>query len=88
MPVLGHQFHKNKRLATKQQMIDLLSPMILHALKSFGTYRVMFGSNFPMDKVSTSLVNLIDAYSDIVASYNASALKNIFYDNARQFYRL
>ena len=38
----------------------------------------MFGSNFPMDKVSTSLVNLIDAYSDIVASYNASALKNIF----------
>lgn len=88
MPVLGHTFHQQRRLASRQQMIDLLSPMILHALNSFGSDRVMFGSNFPIDKVSTSLVSLIDAYSDIVAGYEPGALENIFYHNAQQFYRL
>ncbi|BCX74711.1 MAG: amidohydrolase family protein [Pseudomonadota bacterium] len=88
MPVLGHQFYKNKQLASKQQIIDLVAPLILHALESFGTYRVMFASNFPMDRVNTSLVNIIDAFSDIVMQYDESALENVFHHNAKQFYRL
>ncbi|CAM9173077.1 amidohydrolase family protein [Acinetobacter bereziniae] len=88
MPVLGHQFYKNKQLASKQQIIDLVAPLILHALESFGTYRVMFASNFPMDRVNTSLVNIIDAFSDIVMQYDENALENVFHHNAKQFYRL
>ncbi|ATZ63102.1 amidohydrolase family protein [Acinetobacter bereziniae] len=88
MPVLGHQFYKNKQLASKQQIIDLVAPLILHALESFGTYRVMFASNFPMDRVNTSLVNIIDAFSDIVMQYDESALEKVFHHNAKQFYRL
>ena len=48
----------------------------------------MFASNFPMDRVSTSLVNLIDATSDIVAAYHPNALQQVFHHNAKQFYRL
>lgn len=88
MPVLGHQFYKNKQLASKQQIIDLVAPLILHALESFGTYRVMFASNFPMDRVNTSLVNIIDAFSDIVMQYDENALEKVFHHNAKQFYRL
>ena len=88
MPVLGHQFYKKKQLATKQQIIDLVSPLILHALESFGTYRVMFASNFPMDRVNTSLINIIDAFSDIVQQYDETALQKVFHHNAKQFYRL
>ena len=88
MPVLGHQFYKKKQLASKQQITDLVAPLILHALESFGTYRVMFASNFPMDRVNTSLVNIIDAFSDIVMQYDENALENIFHHNAKQFYRL
>lgn len=88
MPVLVHQFYKNKQLASKQQIIDLVAPLILHALESFGTYRVMFASNFPMDRVNTSLVNIIDAFSDIVMQYDESALEKVFHHNAKQFYRL
>ncbi|MBJ8423364.1 amidohydrolase family protein [Acinetobacter bereziniae] len=88
MPVLGHQFYKNKHLASKQQIIDLVAPLILHALESFGTYRVMFASNFPMDRVNTSLVNIIDAFSDIVMQYDENALEKVFHHNAKQFYRL
>lgn len=88
MPVLGHQFYKKKQLASKQQIIDLVAPLILHALESFGTYRVMFASNFPMDRVNTSLINIIDAFSDIVMQYDENALEKVFHHNAKQFYRL
>ena len=88
MPVLGHQFHLQKREASKQEIIDLTAPLIQHALQSFGMYRLMFASNFPMDRVSTSLVNLIDATSDIVAAYHPNALQQVFRHNAKQFYRL
>ncbi len=48
MPILGHRFHKEGRLASKQEVFDLAHPMITHALACFGTYRVMFASNFPI----------------------------------------
>ncbi|MDN5513033.1 amidohydrolase [Acinetobacter sp.] len=88
MPLLGHQFHKQNRLASKQEVYDLAFPLISHVLQHFGSYRVMFASNFPMDKVSTSLVNIIDAISDAVVACDASALERVFHHNAKQFYRL
>ena len=88
MPVLGHQFHLKNRIASKQEIIDLVHPLITHVLESFGAYRVMFGSNFPMDSVSTSLVHLIDAFSDIVADYNAEILQQVFQLTAQQFYKI
>ncbi len=48
----------------------------------------MFASNFPMDSVSSSLVNIIDAFSDIVQDYDENALKPVFYENAKAFYKL
>lgn len=88
MPVLGHNFHKQHKLASKDALIEYATPLIQHALQCFGTDRTMFASNFPMDRVSTSLVNLIDAFSDIVHDYDEQALKPVFYDNAKTFYRL
>lgn len=88
MPVLGHSFHKNNKLASSAEISNLVEPLITHALKCFGTYRVMFASNFPMDRVSTTLVNIIDAYSDVVAAYNTNAIHQVFHDNAKQFYRI
>jgi predicted TIM-barrel fold metal-dependent hydrolase len=88
MPVLGHQFHKQDRLASKQEVYDLAMPLISHVLNCFGTYRVMFASNFPMDRVSSSLVNIIDAFSDAVVAYDPNALEQVFHHNAKQFYHL
>ena len=88
MPVLGHRFHSEGRLATKQEIVDLTQPMIRHALSCFGSHRVMFASNFPMDSVSTSLVNIIDAFSDVVAEHDPAAVERVFHHNAKQFYRL
>lgn len=88
MPVLGHQFHRQGHVATKSEIFDLVHPLITHALQCFGPYRVMFASNFPMDKVSTSLVNIIDAFSDVVAAYNPDYVEQVFRKTAKQFYRI
>lgn len=88
MPVLGHHFHQQRQLASKAQLIEHATPLIQHALKCFGTDRAMFASNFPMDRVSANLVDIIDAFSDIVHNYDENALKSVFYDNAKGFYRL
>lgn len=88
MPVLGHQFHKSQHVASKDEIISLVYPLIQHAYECFGAERMMFASNFPMDSVSTTLENIIDGFSNIVQQIDAAALKPIFYDNAKLFYQL
>ena len=41
-----------------------------------------------MDKVNTSLTNLMDAYMQMIHPYGDAALQAIFKDNAKRFYRL
>lgn len=88
MPVLGHQYYRDQKLANKQQVFELVLPLISHVLKSFGSYRVMFGSNFPMDAVNSSLDTIIDAFSDAVTAFDPDALEHVFRLNALQFYRI
>lgn len=88
MPVLGHAFYKNRELASASQMVDLLSPLIEHAIAVFGVERIIYASNFPMDKVNTSLGNLMEAYARMIQPYGDAAMHAIFRDNAKRFYRL
>ena len=88
MPVLGHTFYKNRRQASATEMVDLLSPLIEHAIAVFGTSRIIYASNFPMDKVNTSLSNLMEAYARMIQPHGEAAMQSIFRDNAKRFYRL
>ncbi|ENW92905.1 amidohydrolase family protein [Acinetobacter dispersus] len=88
MPVLGHTFYKQGRTASIVEMVSLLTPMIQHAISVFGTERVMFASNFPMDKPNTRLNDLIHAYIQMLSPYGDQALHAIFRQNAANFYQL
>lgn len=88
MPVLGHKFYQRQQLATAEQVVNLLSPLIEHAIKAFGIERIIYASNFPMDKVNTSLTELMDAYVQMIRPYGEQALQAVFRNNAKSFYRL
>ncbi|RYY80160.1 MAG: amidohydrolase [Moraxellaceae bacterium] len=88
MTVLGHTFYQNRQLASANEMVELLSPLVDHAIAVFGVERIMYASNFPMDKVNTSLSNLIEAYARMIQPYGEAAMQAIFRDNAKHFYRL
>ena len=88
MPVLGHSFHKTRQLATVEDMVNLLSPLVNHAMKVFGHKRILYASNFPMDKVSAQLTDIIEAYIKMIQPYGNIALEAVFRNNAKQFYRI
>ncbi|ENX55314.1 MULTISPECIES: amidohydrolase family protein [Acinetobacter] len=88
MPVLGHRFYQQDRTASIAEMVHLLSPMIQHAIAVFGTERIMFASNFPMDKPNARLNDLIHAYIQMLSPYGDQALHAMFRQNAANFYQL
>jgi predicted TIM-barrel fold metal-dependent hydrolase len=88
MPVLGHDFHLRGQKASMPEIVERLSPMVDHAVKVFGVERLMFASNFPMDKVTASLPDIITATAQMIAPHGEAALKAVFRDNALRFYRL
>ncbi|ENW80504.1 hypothetical protein F909_01790 [Acinetobacter sp. ANC 3929] len=88
MPVLGHTYYKQHRTATIAEMASLLTPLIQHAIAVFGIERIMYASNFPMDKPNTTLNDLIHAYIQMIAPYGDQALHAIFRQNAANFYQL
>jgi predicted TIM-barrel fold metal-dependent hydrolase len=88
MPVLGHSFHKRHELANVDTIVNLLSPFVEHAVNVFGYERLMFASNFPMDKVTATLPDIIEAKIQMISPYGDAALKAIFRDNALKFYEI
>ena len=71
-----------------QWTVAELRPIILDVVDLFGPQRVMFGSNFPVDKLYRSYEILWDAYRDICGDFSTEERQNMFYESAADFYRL
>jgi predicted TIM-barrel fold metal-dependent hydrolase len=65
-----------------------LRPLILDVLDVFGPDRVMFGSNFPVDKLYNSYHALWKAYDQVTAGFSQQDRQQMFYDTAASFYRI
>jgi predicted TIM-barrel fold metal-dependent hydrolase len=71
-----------------QWTVAELRPIILDVLDLFGAQRVMFGSNFPVDKLYRSYDALWNAYRAICSDFSAAERRQMFYETAAEFYRL
>jgi predicted TIM-barrel fold metal-dependent hydrolase len=65
-----------------------IRPFVLGAIEYFDVDRVMFGSNFPVDKLYSSFDALYAAFERIVASFSESEKDKLVHDNALRTYRL
>ena len=65
-----------------------LRPIILNCLDIFGPERLMFGSNFPVDKLYRSYQELWQTYEMVTADFSESEKEQMFYQTASDFYRL
>lgn len=88
MPVLGHRYFERHRGASVDEMITLLQPLVQHVIESFGTKRVIYASNYPMDKCNATLHDLMTSSIEMVKPFGELALQRIFRQNAIDFYRL
>jgi len=60
-------------------------PIVNEVLDQFGPDRVMFGSNFPVDKLYSDYARLVDAYKFLVPE---PAHEAVFHSTAARFYHL
>jgi predicted TIM-barrel fold metal-dependent hydrolase len=61
---------------------------VRHTIDCFGTNRVMFGSNFPVDKLYSSFATLYSAFEAIVADFGEADQDRMFRANALRHYRI
>lgn len=64
---------------------ERIQPIVSTCISQFGSERVMFGSNFPVDMLTSSYAHLFEAMKNCVPQDSHAA---IFGENARRFYRL
>ena len=67
---------------------DSIRPFVLGTIDAFGVDRVMFGSNFPVDRLYSSFDAVYGAFERIVAPFSEAEKAKLFHDNAQRHYRL
>jgi L-fuconolactonase len=66
---------------------EVIGTVVDNAITILGTERLMFGSNFPIEKLWTSHAELIAAHRKAVAKHGAKAEADIFWNTAERVYR-
>jgi len=72
----------------KQWSADDLAPIVNHCLDTFGSDRVVFGSDWPVCLNGAPLREWVAALKQIIASRPAAEQRRLLRDNAVAFYRL
>lgn len=73
---------------SRQQIVDASATLVVPTTELFGAERLVFGSNFPMDKSITDLPEVVAALLELLAPFGADVLRGTFRDNAVRVYRI
>ncbi|MBF6467866.1 amidohydrolase family protein [Nocardia beijingensis] len=90
MPILGHPIPPRGTPTPVPQLLDRIGPLVEHAVDVFGADRLIWGSNFPVDKPVTSIANSIEAIATAVAGHGGGPgeLEQVFRTTAQRVYRI
>ena len=67
---------------------ETTKPIVQTVINQFGPERVMFGSNFPVDSISSNFKKLSTSYETILSQYPTTQQNEIFGLTAKNFYSL
>jgi predicted TIM-barrel fold metal-dependent hydrolase len=68
--------------------VDSIRPWVLGCIEAFGTERCLFGTNWPVDRLSCSYGDLVDAYAEIVSELSPAEQRALLSGNAHRIFRL
>ena len=88
MPINGWNWHKRNLPATSDELVQAHQRYYSHTINAFGVERCMFESNFPVDKQSISYPVLWNAFKKIAGSFSEEDKSFLFYETAKNFYKL
>ncbi|MEP0323948.1 amidohydrolase family protein [Bauldia litoralis] len=68
--------------------IDSIRPYVLGSIEAFGVDRVVFGTNWPVDRMFSSYPDVINAYAAIIADFPEADQVKMFSGNAERIFRI
>jgi predicted TIM-barrel fold metal-dependent hydrolase len=84
----GYDWHERAVKPSSAELAAALRPYFEWCIEKLGADRCMFESNFPVEKLSTSYVNLWNSFKRITEKYSASERAALFHDTACRAYRI
>jgi predicted TIM-barrel fold metal-dependent hydrolase len=88
MARFGVDWEANPRPPTSKQLADVWGDRVRWCIDLFGADRCMFGSNFPVDRLSCSYTVLWNAFTRMVTDASPTETSLLFRDSAIRAYRL
>lgn len=65
-----------------------VAPLVNHTTDVFGPDRLLWGSNFPMDRAITDYPSAVGALADLLSPRGDELLRKVFRENAQRVYRV
>jgi predicted TIM-barrel fold metal-dependent hydrolase len=84
----GYDWHERLVKPSSVELAAALRPYFEWCIEKLGADRCMFESNFPVEKLSTSYVNLWNSFKRITEKYSAGERAALFHDTAARVYRI
>lgn len=90
MPILGHPVPRSGTTTPVSELTGRIGPLLRHAADTFGADRLIWGSNFPVDRPITSIPDSATAVATVLTDHlgDSAALEKVFRTNAQRVYRL
>ena len=68
--------------------VESIRPYVLGSIEAFGTDRVVFGTNWPVDRMYSSYPDVINAYAAIISGFSKAEQTAMFAGNAERLFRI
>ncbi|WP_028479176.1 amidohydrolase [Nocardia sp. CNY236] len=90
MPILGHPVPPRGTSTPVPHLLDRVGPLVEHALDVFGADRLIWGSNYPVDKPITSIAGSIETIARAISGHGGHRpeLEQVFRAVAQRVYRI
>jgi predicted TIM-barrel fold metal-dependent hydrolase len=68
--------------------VESIRPYVLGSIEAFGVDRVVFGTNWPVDRMFSSYPDVINAYAEIISGFPRDQQVQMFSANAERLFRI
>ena len=68
--------------------VESIRPYVLGSIEAFGVDRVVFGTNWPVDRMYSSYPDVINAYAEIISGFSRDEQVKMFSGNAEKLFRI
>ncbi|MBL8579927.1 MAG: amidohydrolase family protein [Mesorhizobium sp.] len=66
--------------------VSSIAPYVLGSIEAFGTSRIVFGTNWPVDRMFSSYPDVINAYAEIISRFSTAEQTAMFSGNAERLF--